>query len=111
MTSKQLVANRANAQRSTGPKSATGKARSRINAWKHGLTAATLVIGDEDPADFDRLRAAFEAKFCPQTEMEFLLAERASKSHVAPAARTIQRRKAKIEQDPYSDAEDSPKEI
>ncbi|MBM1171011.1 hypothetical protein [Microvirga arabica] len=32
-----MSANRANAQRSTGPRSATGKAQSRLNAWKHGL--------------------------------------------------------------------------
>ena len=46
---KQRVANRANAKRSTGPKTETGKALSRMNAHKHGLTAETIVIGDEDP--------------------------------------------------------------
>ena len=106
MTShKQLVANRANAQRSTGPKSAIGKARSRINGWKHGLSAGTLVVGDEDPADFDRLRADFEAEFYPQTEMEFLLVERAAtllwRSRRVPAfeAIIIKARKGKIEKD------------
>jgi hypothetical protein len=109
MTShKQLVANRATAQRSTGPKSAIGKARSRINAWKHGLSAGTLVVGDEDPADFDRLRAAFEEEFCPQTELEFLLVERAAtlmwRLRRVPAfeAVIIQARKAKIEGDPLA---------
>lgn len=109
MTSdKQLVANRANAQRSTGPKSAIGKNQSRTNAWKHGLTAGTLVVGAEDPADLDRLRAKFEQEFCPQTELEFLLVERAAiqmwRSRRVPAleAAIIQARKAKIEGDPLA---------
>jgi hypothetical protein len=57
---KQVVANRANAKRSTGPKTAAGKALSRMNAYKHGLTAETIVIGDEDPKAFDLLRAELE---------------------------------------------------
>ena len=39
-TLKQIAANRANAERSTGPRTRAGKARSRLNSWKHGLTAA-----------------------------------------------------------------------
>ena len=40
MTSRrQLAANRANARRSTGPKTAAGKVRSAGNARRHGLTA------------------------------------------------------------------------
>ena len=35
-------ANRRNAARSTGPKTAEGKAASRRNAWKHGCTATTI---------------------------------------------------------------------
>ena len=54
---KQLRANRANAKRSTGPKTATGKTLSCMNACKHGLTAESIVIGDEDPRAFDLLRA------------------------------------------------------
>lgn len=40
MTSlKQRAANRRNAQRSTGPKSDSGRERSAVNALKHGLTS------------------------------------------------------------------------
>jgi hypothetical protein len=43
MTSRrQVLANRANAQASTGPKSATGKARSARNARRHGLNVSVL---------------------------------------------------------------------
>ena len=41
---KQIEANRANAQHSTGPKTPAGKAISRLNALKHGLTAEIAVI-------------------------------------------------------------------
>jgi hypothetical protein len=54
---KQLEANRENAKRSIGPKSQAGKARSRLNSRKHGLTAKMLVIVGENADDFDALRA------------------------------------------------------
>lgn len=37
MTEKQLTANRRNALRSTGPRTAKGRAVSRMNAMKHGI--------------------------------------------------------------------------
>jgi hypothetical protein len=43
-SSKRLIANRANAQRSTGPKSARGKSQSRLNAVKHGLAIPASII-------------------------------------------------------------------
>ena len=41
---------RINAGKSTGPKSEAGKANSRKNALKHGLTAKILAMPNEDPA-------------------------------------------------------------
>lgn len=37
-TEKQISANRANAKRSTGPKTAAGRAKSSRNAYRHGLS-------------------------------------------------------------------------
>jgi len=37
-TDKQIAANRANAKRSTGPKTAAGKLKSSGNAYRHGLS-------------------------------------------------------------------------
>ena len=52
----RAVANRANAQHSTGPKTEEGKNRSRFNAFRHGLTGKTIVMPWQD-------REAYEA-FC-----------------------------------------------
>ena len=56
-TQAQINANRANAQKSTGPRSVEGKSASRFNALKHGIDAASIVIPGEDPADYDALAA------------------------------------------------------
>jgi hypothetical protein len=42
-TEKQILANRKNTQSSTGPRTTAGKARSRMNARRHGL--ASLLEG------------------------------------------------------------------
>ncbi len=43
-TEKQITANRANARKSTGPKTPRGKSVVRLNALKHGATAETLIV-------------------------------------------------------------------
>jgi len=43
MTAAKLAANRANARRSTGPRSAAGKARSGQNARRHGLRVPIML--------------------------------------------------------------------
>ena len=51
-TKKQIAANRKNAKKSTGPKTAKGKARSSRNALKHGLLSRQVVLADEDGEAF-----------------------------------------------------------
>ena len=47
-TEAQVHANRANAQLSTGPSSASGKAKSSLNAVKTGLTGRTVLLPGDD---------------------------------------------------------------
>jgi len=54
-TIKQIEANRRNALKSTGPKSAQGKAAVAQNALTHGLYASTLLLPEEDPAQYAAL--------------------------------------------------------
>jgi hypothetical protein len=53
ITPEQLAANRANAQRSTGPTSDEGKATSSQNARTHGLTGKTVLLPDENKTEFE----------------------------------------------------------
>ena len=46
----RIAANRLNATRSSGPKTEAGKARSRANALKHGLTAKVVAIEGIEPS-------------------------------------------------------------
>ena len=66
----QITANRANAQKSTGPRSVEGKSASRFNALKHGIDAASIVIPGEDPADYDALVAQYQAEYQPRSASE-----------------------------------------
>jgi hypothetical protein len=72
----QIAANRANAQRSTGPKTEPGKARSRVNAWKHGLTANKIIIAGEKAQQFESFRAQLWEDFQPGTGIESVLVDR-----------------------------------
>src|SRR5438874_274357 len=72
--------NRRNAQRSTGPRTAAGKDRSRFNALKHGLTARTPVLPGEDPEAFQSRIEAFVTFLGPENELEQYLAESAAQS-------------------------------
>jgi len=75
-TSAQILANRNNSRKSTGPKTDEGKAAVSKNAVKHGLFAAEAVISVENPADYQFYRDEFLAELLPVGMMESMLAER-----------------------------------
>ncbi len=65
----QIEANRLNAQKSTGPRTDKGKARARLNALKHGMTARTImpVLPHEDPKQLeDRTQQFYHGHEAPQ---------------------------------------------
>ena len=77
MTSeRQINANRMNAQNSTGPRTAEGKAISRQNALQWGLCATEIpVLPGEDPDDFDALRSELHEHYKPTPGIEEALVD------------------------------------
>jgi hypothetical protein len=69
----KLAANRANAQKSTGPATPEGKTRSSRNSFKHGLYSKQLVLPGEDPVQLDQLRADLRAEHQPINTTEEIL--------------------------------------
>jgi hypothetical protein len=73
----QLAANRANAARSTGPRTPEGKARSSQNARKHGFTASTFaVVRLEDLNEVANLREDLVNLYHPVNSQELFAVER-----------------------------------
>jgi hypothetical protein len=78
MTSERKIeANKRNARKSTGPKTAEGKERVRLNAVTHGLTAATVVLPHEDAGAYQKRQQAWTRELRPPGEVGLYLAERA----------------------------------
>jgi hypothetical protein len=75
-TQAQRDANRRNAQKSTGPKTPEGKAKSSRNALWHGVTAETLVLPDETAEAFEELYLDLVRAYGPADAAEEALVER-----------------------------------
>jgi hypothetical protein len=79
-SAKQLAANRANARRSTGPRTPAGKARSRWNALRHGVLAKAVIPEALEPyesrPEFAALPATLQDEFAPASAIEEILVER-----------------------------------
>jgi len=72
----QILANRRNAEKSTGPRTAEGKTIASQNAVKHGLSGRLDVIKGEDQAEFELHHEAMLGELAPVGPMESMLAER-----------------------------------
>lgn len=74
---KQLAANRKNAQKSTGPRTTAGKAKSARNAVTHGLYAESAVIDSpylkESPEEYDQLHQGLIDELNPHGSFELQL--------------------------------------
>ena len=75
-TPSQIAANRRNALLSCGPKTKSGKERSRRNALRHGLTAETVIGALEDRKDYRAFEAAIAASYEPRSPLEHALIAR-----------------------------------
>ena len=76
ISQRQQDANRRNAAKSHGPKTPEGRAAVRMNALKHGFTAAEIILPTvEEKIDFEQFRFAFEADLQPVGPVEQVLVE------------------------------------
>lgn len=77
VSDKKLTVNRRNVQKSTGPKTLSGKAIASMNALKHGLCARRPIITGEDEAEFVQFTADWVDELRPVGPRERLCAEQA----------------------------------
>jgi hypothetical protein len=76
-TDKQNAANRINAQKSTGPRSAAGKMKSALNARKHGFSGSIFtVVRLEDHDEIYNLRRDLLDLYRPVNSQEIFALER-----------------------------------
>jgi hypothetical protein len=80
----------ATTRKSTGPRTAEGKARSSRNSTVHGLTGKCPILPGEDPADLLALAESYRADLKPNGDVEEDLVER------MVVANTASRRIARI---------------
>jgi hypothetical protein len=66
----RLLANQANAQLSTGPRTEEGRAKSSLNAVKTALTGRTVLLPSDDVAEYERHLAAYAEEFAPAGLLE-----------------------------------------
>ena len=91
-SSKKSASARANGAKSHGPATAAGRARSSQNALRHGLATGpaftrgairrraalppmSIILGEESPADFQRLLDSYLDEFAPTSPIEVELVE------------------------------------
>jgi len=76
---KQIVANRQNALKSTGPKSVQGKITSKQNAITHGLLAKEILLAsetsEESRVEYKQLLENLQQSFEPVGSIEEMLVE------------------------------------
>ncbi len=77
----QLHANFLNAQKSTGPKTESGKARSAMNARRHGLTGQFYVMNEADRIAYEAFEKSLLAALKPVEAYERQLAVSISQDH------------------------------
>lgn len=65
----------------TGPRTKAGKATSSQNALKHGLASGTLLLPDEDPAEFEALHQSLITDHAPTSATETLVVHDMAKHH------------------------------
>jgi hypothetical protein len=81
ISERQLRANRANAQKSTGPKTQEGKQRSRLNGLRHGITGQVSIMTDENRAAHYAFCNPIIARLAADGPLEMQLAHLIAQDH------------------------------
>ena len=71
----QLAANMANSQKSSGPTSDAGKQRTRLNAYRHGLTGQICIFTIDEQQAFDKHCTGIREALEPVGALELDLAQ------------------------------------
>src|SRR5215207_11490142 len=77
----RIAANRANALKSTGPKTPEGKAASKLNAVKHGILSREVLVAGEDHQELTALQEWFQEDLQPVGPMEVMLVGQVVATH------------------------------
>jgi hypothetical protein len=76
VSEKKRLANQRNAQKSTGPKTPEGKARSKLNAVTHGVFCQEIILMKEDEPLYKDLRRQFIRDLKPQRMIEMQMVDK-----------------------------------
>ncbi len=74
-STKQILANQSNAEKSTGPRTREGKRAVSLNALRHGLTSQLVVLPNEDHSHYTRFSTALKTDLKPEGTLEKMLAQ------------------------------------
>src|SRR6202050_555649 len=77
----QLTANITNAQKSSGPKTETGKHRTRLNAYRHGLTGQICLLTAEENQAFQLHCTGIRESLQPVGALELEIAQSIAEDH------------------------------
>jgi hypothetical protein len=77
----QVEANLANAQYSTGPKTEKGKHRTRLNAYRHGLTGQICLLTADGHQAFEKHCTGIRESLQPVGALEIKLAQSIAQDH------------------------------
>ena len=93
---RRILSSRANGARSRGPVTPEGKARSRLNALKHGLSSALAAVPPSRSREFNRLYQGLRSDLRPATPAEDSVVRRLAAA-VTAAVRTGTKGRGKAE--------------
>ena len=77
----QITANIANAQKSSGPKTEPGKHRTRLNAYRHGLTGQICLLTEDEHQTFHQHCTGIRESLAPVGALEIELAQSIAEDH------------------------------